>query len=137
MKLQKVMDAAKYEHRLRADSELARLLGISQNAVWNWRQNRTIPKPEHANALATLAGIDPAPFVAEMLIAGTRDDALRRTIERLKRALPASSAILAATIGQLEAGLKCILCKIDLAQIFRAPDLKPRALKKHANLTTA
>jgi transcriptional regulator with XRE-family HTH domain len=113
MTIQKIMDKAKTINNLRGDSELARLIGVSQNAVWNWRQSRTIPSPENAQHLAELAGIDPAPFVAEMLIAGTKDDALKRTIERLKKACAALSVSLVGIAVQLEAATKCILCKID------------------------
>jgi transcriptional regulator with XRE-family HTH domain len=111
MNIQSVLDKALENNNLQADSHIAKMLGISQNSVWKWRNKVSVPSPEHAQALAELAGVDPAEFVAEMLMESAQTEGLRQTLARFKKALAAAAGVLPALLVTLD---NCILCKIRM-----------------------
>lgn len=107
--LKEAVAKAKKLQGLTSELELGNLIGVSGVTVMRWRHETSIPKPEHAQKLAELAGIDQAEFVAEMLMRSTKDEGLRRTLERFKRALAAAAGVLPALLVSIQ---HCILCKI-------------------------
>jgi transcriptional regulator with XRE-family HTH domain len=113
MKLKEAVEKAKQVNSLTSDRGLAKLIGVSDVTILSWRHGTHLPKPEHAQRLAELAEIDPAPFVAQMLIDSTDDSGLKSTLERFKRAV-AALLILAATLpaSAMITAYQCILCKI-------------------------
>jgi transcriptional regulator with XRE-family HTH domain len=112
MEINQLMDAAKNHSGVKSDTALAGKLGISQTAVWKWRNGQDLPKPEHGHELARLAGIDPAPVVLDLWEAAAKTSALQETISRLKKVWTVSSATLLVIGTQLEAAANCILCSI-------------------------
>lgn len=98
MNIAQLLDRAKKAQAIPSDLQLAKRLKLSQATVWKWRKGESLPNIEHAQALAELAGLDPAQVVAEVLIQGAESPALVKTLRRF----------LAVAI----AGLVCILCKI-------------------------
>lgn len=103
MEIKDLLDTAKKQSGIESDTALARRLQVSQTAVWRWRNGDDLPRPEHAHALAELAGMDPAKIVLELLTETARTEGLRRTFGRLKSALAAAIA-----------GVVCILCSIRM-----------------------
>jgi hypothetical protein len=101
MDVNALIDAAKRNAGLSTDKALTEALGVSHGAVHHWRNGNHIPSPEHGQAMAEMAGKDPGPIVAELLILRTTHPGLKRTLERLRR----------AALAALSSGL-CILCKI-------------------------
>ncbi len=110
MKIQNLLDQAKLVANIPSDNQLAKKLGVTQGAVWKWRKGRDLPKPEYANQLAVLAGLDPADVVADVLIMSAKDEALRKTFARFKSAVAAALPFLITLPQVLAQGINCILC---------------------------
>lgn len=114
MDVTQLIDKAKIVSGAESDRALAKLLGVSHGVPSQWRTGISIPKPEHAQRLAELAGIDPTATVIEALIHATKDNALKSTLEGLKRRV-AALLVLGATLPALAADMAarvCILCKM-------------------------
>jgi len=113
MNVCEIIQKAKDINGLTSDRGLAKLLNVSDVTVLSWRHGTHLPKPEHAQHLAELAEIDPAPFVAEMMIQGTKDASLISTLERFKRAV-AAVLLVALNVPALATSVayQCILCKM-------------------------
>lgn len=100
MNISKLIEQAKLNSNVESDRALAKLLGVSHGVPSQWRTGISIPKPEHSQKLADLAGIDPAPFVIETMIQSTKDTRLISTLERFKRAV-AAFFVMGATLSAL------------------------------------
>lgn len=88
---QTLLDAAKHAQGITSEYRLARVLGISDNALYNYRHGRT-PDDSRALRLSELAGIDPGYTLVCMAVERAKDDASRA-------ALTASAALLAEMLG--------------------------------------
>jgi len=110
MKIQELLDQAKEQSEIPSDNQLAQKLCVSQAAVWKWRKGRDLPKPQYANKLAILAGLDPALIVAEVLMEGAKDKDLLETFARFKRSVAAAFPVLLVLPQMVDTVVCCILC---------------------------
>ena len=113
MKLQKVIAQIKARQNVTSEEAVGKLIGVSGVTVMRWRKELNVPEPEHAQRLAELAGIDPAPFVAEMLARSTTDKNLIKTYKSFK-------SLATAALASLVSLSVCILCKIREQKIHFA-----------------
>ncbi|WP_342049730.1 MULTISPECIES: helix-turn-helix domain-containing protein [unclassified Cupriavidus] len=104
MRIEKYMDAAIERHNLTSDTALARMLGVSQNTVSQYRTGKRIPDNEACLSLAqALDMADPMPIImaADM---DRADRAGQRSLWEVfsKRmahaAAPASLVVVAASV---------------------------------------
>lgn len=77
---------------------LARVLGVNDSTVANWRHGRATPDDAMAVRLADMAGLDPAYVVASMHAQRCTDDALRPILQRIADATKAAGAAALAVI---------------------------------------
>lgn len=114
--LKETVQKAKEIQGFTSDLALGQEIGVSDVTIMRWRKETSTPKPEHAQRLAELAEIDPAPLLLDCLKKATQDHALQETIMRIKKAWRLSNAALitatAAIAALLEKAADCILCKI-------------------------
>lgn len=66
MEIQELLDQAKNRANIPSDYALAKVLGISNGIVANWRKGNRHPSNEEAVKLATLAGLDEMRVIAEI-----------------------------------------------------------------------
>lgn len=76
---QQLLDAAKSAQGAKSDYRLARLIGIGDNALYNYRHGRT-PDDSRAMRIAELAGIDPGYVLLCMAAERAKDDAQRAAL---------------------------------------------------------
>lgn len=85
--------------------KLARLVGVTDGTVANWRHGRATPDDAMAVRLADLAGLDSAYVVAAMHAQRCTDDALRPILQRIaERTRAAAAAVLAVVLSVLFTG---------------------------------
>lgn len=77
---------------------LARVLGVNDSTVANWRKGRATPDDAMAVRLADMAGLDPAAVVAAMHAQRCTDDALRPILQRIAQRAAQVGALLVTAI---------------------------------------
>jgi plasmid maintenance system antidote protein VapI len=86
----KLMDAAMSAQGIPSYYKLARVLGVSNNTMTKWKQERSAPADSMAARLAEMAGLDPDVVLAELAADRAGDDETRARwrgiAERLRRA---------------------------------------------------
>ncbi|WP_290866713.1 hypothetical protein [Aquabacterium sp.] len=87
----KLLDAAKRAQGITSEYRLARVLGVTDSALWNYRHGRT-PDDERALKIAALAGLDARYVLVCLAAERAKDDASRAV-------LLASAAILGDALG--------------------------------------
>lgn len=74
MEIQELLDQAKNRANIPSDYALAKVLGISNGIVANWRKGKRHPSNEEAVKLATLAGLDEMRVIAEIELRTANSD---------------------------------------------------------------
>lgn len=110
MNISDLIDQAKARSGIPSDLHFAKHLNVSQGAIWQWKNGKSLPTVENAHRLAEIAGVDPAEVVLEILMKNAEGDSLKATLSRFKRALAAAAGVLPALLVSV---YECILCKID------------------------
>lgn len=83
-----LLDAAKLAQGIRSEYRLARVLGVSDNGLYNYRHGRT-PDDERALRLAVLAGLN-VPYVLTCMAAERAKDAdIKATLTKAAHELAA------------------------------------------------
>ena len=95
-----LLDAAKLAQGIRSEYRLARVLGVSDNGLYNYRHGRT-PDDERALRLAVLAGLN-VPYVLTCMAAERSKDA--DTKAALTKAARDLAAMLSSTGGNTPPG---------------------------------
>ncbi len=92
-----LMTAAKSASGIPSNYRLAHVLGVTVHTVANWQNDRALPNEQMTIRLAELAGVDPAPYLAEMAAGRAKDDESRgmwlAIAERLRKAPMAAAAV--------------------------------------------
>lgn len=91
-----LMSAAKDASGIPSNYRLAHVLGVTVHTVANWQNDRALPNEAMTIRLAELAGVDPAPYLAEMAAGRAKDDETRgmwlAIADRLRKAPMMASA---------------------------------------------
>lgn len=95
MDINVLLDKAKEECGVQMEKDLAKRLGVSPQAVSNYRKGRALPDPVVA---ATLAGLTGVPLARVLGIVGEAR-AISREEKAVWRKLAASAMLLAISIG--------------------------------------
>jgi DNA-binding XRE family transcriptional regulator len=96
-----LMTAAKTGAGIPSNYRLAKVLEVTEHTVGNWQNGRALPNEALTIRLAELAGLDPAPFLAEMAAGRAKDDEARGVwlaiADRLRKApIGAAAALMLA-----------------------------------------
>lgn len=75
--IENVLERVKSQQGLKSDYMVAKVFGISQPAISNWRSGRSFPDEKMCLILAEAASIDPLFLVASMQAMRAKDDDLR------------------------------------------------------------
>ncbi len=98
-----LMAAAKDASGIPSNYRLARVLDVTDHTVGNWQNGRALPNEAMTIRLAELAGLDPAPFLAEMAAGRAKDDESRgiwlAIADRLRKAPIGAAAALALAMS--------------------------------------
>ncbi len=98
-----LMSAAKDASGIPSNYRLASVLGVTQHTVANWQNDRALPNEAMTIKLAELAGLDPAPFLAEMAAGRAKDDESRSMwlaiADRLRKTPIGAAAALALALS--------------------------------------
>lgn len=120
MDISKLMELAKKHSNIPSDLQLTKELGVSHGVCHHWKHGRSLPKPEQLAKLAVLAGLDPAPLVAELLEKTAKDEEVRSVYARFKKAVAALIPLgIIVPLQIVENVRNCILCKIAEIQEHR------------------
>lgn len=153
-----LIEAAKAAAGVPSNYRLAKVLGVTENTVANWKHGRTAPDDQMAVRLAEMAHLDPADVLPAMYALRTSDPALRsvwaRVSDRLTREGATMGIFLAVILSALFGfdggpdagalafapialanlpGMGCILCKLQNGQAA----MKPRACRNKLPLPTS
>lgn len=141
-----LLSAAKDASGIPSNYRLARVLDVTDHTVGNWQNGRALPNEQMTIRLCELAGVDPAPFLAEMAAGRAKDDDTRSMwlaiAERLRQAPLTVAAAMMIALGAASApmpsqasslsiqGEDCALCQPKRRRAKAARSSLGRALKK-------
>ncbi len=98
-----LMTAAKEASGIPSNYRLAQVLGVTVHTVANWQNDRALPNEAMTIRLAELAGVDPAPALAEMAAGRAKDEETRGVwlaiADRLRKAPIGAAAALALAMS--------------------------------------
>lgn len=86
-----LLDAAKRAHSMPSDYRLSRVLGATDNTLYNWRKGKSHPDETYAFKLAQLAGLDPAFVLVSMAAMRAPTDEIRATLMAAAQRLASSN----------------------------------------------
>jgi hypothetical protein len=75
-----LLDAAKRAHSMPSDYRLCRVLGATDNTLYNWRKGKSHPDETYSFKLAKLAGLDLAFVLISMAALRAPSDEIRATL---------------------------------------------------------
>lgn len=93
-----VLDLARERQGLKSDYALCKALNCSTQLVANWRHGRALPDEKNGQALASLAGIDPFVFIAQMNAQRSKTTEARTIWEAIAERLQMAAHGLAAAV---------------------------------------
>lgn len=101
-----VLDQAREQSGLRSDYMLAKVSGILQNSISQYRNGKALPDEKTCARLAELAHMDPDVLIARVNAARAKDEAARaiweRIADRLEKSIRgAAAAIFAVVVATL------------------------------------
>jgi hypothetical protein len=108
-----LVDAARAGAGLPSFYRLARVLGVGDATVANWRHGRATPDDATTLRLAAMAGVDPAQALAAIHVQRCTDPAIRSVL-----------ATIAARVQQAGAAALAVILSVV---IFGSPDAQARA----------
>lgn len=77
MNVQELLSAAKAAQGIPSNYRLARVMGVTDNTLNNWQSGRVLPSEGAILTLASMAGVDPGPVLAEVAAMRQPEGALR------------------------------------------------------------
>ena len=87
-----LLDSAKKAQGVESDYRLAQLLGVSKNAITNYRYGKSCPEDEVAIRLSGMVGRDPASVIAEMHAERAKSPEVRAIWLRMAKQLRETAA---------------------------------------------
>ena len=82
------------EERGMSASDLARLLGVTPTAVWNWEKNAVTPRPETLTSIAQILGVSEA-----FLLTGASGEAVKKAVNTVPEVIEGAQRQIAAITG--------------------------------------
>lgn len=102
---EELMDMAKRAQGFPSDYRLGKVLGVSENTIYNYRHGISRPDELRTFKLCKLAGVDPAPWLIDLHASRAKDDELKDWWATLgKRMSPAVLALMFCLAWWLDKG---------------------------------
>lgn len=97
-----LLDAAKTNNGITSEYRLCRVIGVSDNTLYNWRHGKT-PDDVNAAKLAEMARLDIGYVLASLSAERSKDEGLKaawaKAAKRLETALPAVFLLILSMLG--------------------------------------
>jgi len=88
-----LIDAAKAAKGIESDYRLAKVLGVTDHTIYNYRHGRSRPDELRTFQLCEMAGIDPSPWLMDIHAERAKDTSLKSFWESMAKRMRTTTAI--------------------------------------------